>query len=279
MSAPFHAASLRVEGGIAEFVHERPQARNPLSGDLRLDYLQMLDTVEAMPDLRVLILRGAGGSFCAGGDVGEMCARLDDPQAMAPERTRRRIEVANGWLQRLLELPAVVVAAVDGPAYGGGFSLALHADFLLATPRARFCMSYARVGVMPDFGTHYLLPRIVGLAAARELLLSARSIGAARARRLGLVHAIHPEEELAHAARVLAMRLCEGPPEVFAMSKQLLNRSHDADYRTLGAMEAQAQAVAMASPYHQEAVRRFRARTPLAYDWDRDGSLGFDDHE
>lgn len=279
-SFSLRAASLHVEDGIAEFVHERPQQRNPLSADLRLDYMQMLDVLEGDAALRVLILRGVDGSFCSGGDVQEMCERLDDAQASAPERTRRRIESANAWLQRLLALPAVVIAAVDGPAFGGGFSLALHADLILASPRARFCMSYARVGVMPDFGSHYLLPRIIGLAAARDLLLTARSIGAAEARRLGLVRAIHPEDELTSQARALAQRLCQGPPDVFAMTKQILQRSFNADYGTLGSMEAQAQAVAMVSHYHRNAVQRFRSRLPLAYDWDRDaGALGFDRHD
>jgi 2-(1,2-epoxy-1,2-dihydrophenyl)acetyl-CoA isomerase len=276
----FQAASLQVEAGVAEFVHERAQARNPIGTELREDYVRMLDFVERDRSIRVLVLRGAGGSFCAGGDVREMAARFDHPEAHTPEITRQRIDMANAWLQRLLELDALVIAAVDGPAFGGGFSLALHADLVLASPQARFCMSFPRIGAVPDFGTHHLLPRVVGLGVARGLLLTGRSIGAREARRLGIVHAIHAADQLTDRARDTARLLCNGPAEVLATSKRLLNRSHCTDYRTSGQLEAQAQGIAMASPWHHDAARRFREKQPLAFDWDRDGaSLGFDSHE
>jgi 2-(1,2-epoxy-1,2-dihydrophenyl)acetyl-CoA isomerase len=268
----FQAASLHVADGVAEFVHERPQARNPLGTELRQDYLHLLDWLEADDGVRVLVLRGADGCFSAGGDVREMVARLDDPQAHTAERTRARIEAANAWLQRLLVLDKVVIAAVDGPAFGGGFSLALHADLVLATPRARFCMSFARVGAVPDFGAHYLLPRVVGLGAARDLLLTARSIGAKRAQQLGIVHAIHPPGELTARAIELARRFTDGPHEVFAATKRMLRRSLHDDYATMGTLEAQAQGTAMAAPYHHDAARRFRGKDALAFDWDRDGA-------
>jgi 2-(1,2-epoxy-1,2-dihydrophenyl)acetyl-CoA isomerase len=272
----FQAASLHVADGVAEFVHQRPRARNPLGSELREDYIRLLDVVEREPAIRVLILRGEGG-FSAGGDVREMAARLDAPDAHTPETTRRRIAAANAWLERLLALDALVIAAVDGAAYGGGFSLALHADLVLASPEARFCMSFPRVGAVPDFGAHYLLPRVVGLGAARGLMLTGRSIGAKAARRLGIVHAIHPADQLAQRARDTARLLCEGPAAALACSKRLLNASHDSGYRALGQLEAQAQGIAMASAYHHDAARRFRDRQALAFDWDRDATdLAFD---
>lgn len=276
----FKAATLHVEAGVAEFVHCNPRARNPLGTELREDYVRLLDIVERDSSIRVLILRGEGGSFSAGGDVREMAARLDDPQAHTPETTRRRLDTANAWLGRLLELDAIVIAAVEGAAYGGGFSLALHADLVLASTEARFCMSFPRVGAVPDFGAHYLLPRIVGLGAARDLMLTGRSVGARTARRMGIVHAIHPAGQLPQRAREAARLLCEAPSAVLACSKRLLNRSHGTDYRTLGQLEAQAQGIAMASPYHHDAARRFRDRQPLAYDWDRDAAaFGFDNDD
>jgi 2-(1,2-epoxy-1,2-dihydrophenyl)acetyl-CoA isomerase len=274
MTVPtFQAASLRVSGDVAEFVHTRPEARNPLGQALREDYVRLLDWMgSGGRAVRALVLRGEGGNFSAGGDVREMAARLQSPQQHTPAQTEARIASANRWLQQLLGLDAVVIAAVDGPAFGGGFSLALHADLVLATPRARFCMSFARVGAVPDFGAHCLLPRVVGLGVARDLLLTARSIDAAEARRLGIVHAVHPVEQLSDRALAAARQLARGPREVFAATKRLLRRSHDADYLALGGMEAHAQGLAMAAPYHHDAARRFRDRQPLAYDWDRDGA-------
>ncbi len=278
----FQAASLCVHGDVAEFVHTRPEARNPLGQALREDYVRLLDWMgSGGRAVRALVLRGAGGSFSAGGDVREMAARLQDPQQHTPAQTEARIETANRWLQQLLGLDAVVIAAVDGPAFGGGFSLALHADLVLATPRARFCMSFARVGAVPDFGAHWLLPRVVGLGVARDLLLTARSIDATEARRLGIVHAVHPVEQLPESALAAARQLARGPRDVFAATKQMLQRSHDHGYLALGGMEAHAQGLAMAAPDHHEAARRFRDRQPLAYDWDRDAATpatGKDDH-
>ncbi|VTU27399.1 4-chlorobenzoyl coenzyme A dehalogenase [Variovorax sp. PBL-H6] len=272
----FEVATLHVAAGVAEFVHEQPKARNPLGQPLRRDYVRMLDRIEADASIRVLILRGAGGSFSAGGDVREMTARLEHPEQHTPETTRRRIENDNAWLQRLLQLRAVVIAAVDGAAFGGGFSLALHADLVLATPGACFCMSFPRIGAVPDFGAHYLLQRIAGLGAARELLITGRTIDAQEARSLHMVHAIHPADQLVERARETARRLCTGPAEVFATTKRLLNQSAQADYRAMGALEAEAQGSAMSADYHHDAARRFTARQPLAYDWDRDArDLGF----
>jgi len=272
----FEVATLHVDAGIAEFVHDQPRARNPLGQPLRRDYVRMLDRIEGDEKIRVLILRGAGGSFSAGGDVREMTSRLEDPVQHAEASTRQRIEKANAWLQRLLGLRAVVIAAVDGAAFGGGFSLALHADLVLATPQARFCMSFPRIGAVPDFGAHYLLSRVVGLGAARDLLITGRSVDAQEARSMHIVHAIHPADQLAERAREVGRRLCDGPAGVFAATKRLLVQSAHAGYREMGSLEAAEQDLAMSADYHQDAARRFTASQALAYDWDRDASeLGF----
>lgn len=276
----FQAASLSVDCGVAEFAHERPDTRNPLGSELREDYVRLLDYLEQDQSIRVLILRGSGGSFCAGGDVREMTARLENPALNGAELTRQRIQHANAWLHRLLNLKATVIAAVDGPAFGGGFSLALHADLMLASSQARYCMSFPRIGAMPDFGAHNLLVRVAGLGNARSLLFTGRSIGAHEARRMGIVHAIHPAAELISRARETARLLCEGPADVLADVKHLLNGEASLDYVSAGNFEAEAQGRAMASVYHRDAARRFRTRQPLAYDWDRLGdSLGFQEDE
>src|SRR5690606_27306806 len=147
-------SSLKIIGGVAEFTHGDPARRNPLGSALRKDYERMLDIVGNDPDVKCLLLAGSGGSFCAGGDIREMRGRIEtgDPSAHSPDAARRRLAAASRWLSRLRELDAIVIACVDGPAYGAGFSLALHADFILASPRAEFCMSFIRLGLVPDFG-------------------------------------------------------------------------------------------------------------------------------
>jgi len=267
----FRAASLSIEYGVAEFVHDNPASRNAMSTDLRADYARMLDAVEADGSVRVLVLRGAGGSFCAGGDLREMAGRIDDPVAGAPAATRQRIGAASPWLRRLLDLDAVVVAAVDGAAAGAGFSLALHADLVVASSNARFCMSFPRIGAVADFGAHYLLPRIVGLSAARGILLTGRTLEVDEAHALGIVHAVHEPQALLPAVRELAGQICRGPADALALSKRMLNLSLDADYATMANMESLSQAVAMSTPFHRDAVRRFGNKQAQSYDWDRDG--------
>lgn len=265
------ASALHIVDGVADFVHTTPSSRNAMSADLRADYASMLDAVEADETVRALILRGEGGSFCAGGNLHEMAERLDDPVAGAPAATRRRIGSTASWLRRLLELDAVVIAAVDGPAVGAGFSLALHADLLIASSAARFCMSFPRIGAVGDFGAHYLLPRIVGLSAARSILLTGRTLDAGEAQALGIALAVHEPATLVQRAHELARQVCKGPPDALAMSKRLLNHSFESDYATMANLESLSQAVAMSTGYHAEAVQRFKNRQHQPYDWDREG--------
>lgn len=270
ISGSLKASALTIADGIAEFTHERPETRNAVSSDLRADYVTMMDFVAGNPDVKVLIISGSGGSFCAGGSIKEMRERRQNAAGNTPDVTRRRIASTTVWLNRLRELDKIVIAAVDGPAYGGGFSLAPHADFVLASEGATFAMSFPRVGLSPDYGTAYLLPRIVGLSAAKDLALTGRTIKADEALRLGVVRSVHPAGQLLEEARRMARAFCKGPSEVFAMTKTMLNRATESDYVTLGGFEAYTHAVAMAMSYHGEAIDGFLAKQPPVFDWDRD---------
>lgn len=264
-------SQLRIDGPVAEFSHQRPAARNALSMALRDDYARMIDHVAADRSLRALILTGSGGSFCAGGDVKGMHERLGnpDPEFNSPDATRRRLKDSHRWLTRLRELEMPVIAAVDGAAYGAGFGLALQADFILASSRAAFCMSFARVGAVPDYGALYTLPRIIGISHAKELMLTARRVDAQEGKALGFVHAVHDPDTLLREAHTFAQRLASGPREAIGLTKELLNLSLDADYATMCALEANAQGVVMHAPYHADAAARFADGAPPRYDWDR----------
>lgn len=268
-------SQLRIDGAVAEFSHQRPDQRNPISMRLREDYAEMLRRVQAERSLRVLILTGSGGSFCSGGDIADMADRLVDPDPArnSPDATRRRLADIQRWLAVLHQIELPVIAAVDGPAVGAGFSLALQADFVLASTRAVFCMSFARLGAVPDMGAFHALPRIVGLARAKELMITGRRVTAQEAQTLGIVLELHAPEALADAARAFALRLAAGPREATAMTRKLLNRSFETDYLTMAELEAYAQAIAMATPYHLDAATRFARREPVPYDWDRDPAV------
>lgn len=267
----FRESALSVFGSVARFSHQRPASRNAMTMGLRTDYSEMLDRVEADRDLRALVITGDGGSFCAGGDLKYMQRLVDSQDASfsSPDATRRRMGESQRWLSRLRSLEIPVIAAVDGPAFGAGFGLALQADFVLASSRASFCLSFARVGVIPDYGTLYLLPRLIGLMRARELVYTARTVHAPEGKELGFVNTVHEPDELLPAAHRLAERLAAGPREAFALSKRMLNQSFESDYATFSMLEANAQAICMASEYHAAAVKSFLNGQSAAFDWDK----------
>src|SRR5690606_37876538 len=153
-------------------------------------------------------------------------------------------------------------------------SLALVADFVLASSRAQFCFAFARVGAVADFGAFHTVPRLIGLAKAKELMMTARRFGAAEALSLGLIYAVHEPAALLPQARRLGPRLAAGPQEAVGMIKNTLNRSFDMDYQSMAELEAAQQAVALATAYHAEAAARFTRGEPLAYDWNRDAEPG-----
>jgi len=260
------ASRLRIDGPVAELSHARGNVRNPMSEELRRDYGEVLDLIDARPELRVLVITGSAGSFCAGGDIRRMQQRLHDGRG--PEEMHQRMQRANRLLHRLRELELPLIAAIDGPAYGAGFGLALMADFVLASTRATFSASFARLGAIPDFGLLYTLPRRVGMARAKEIVLSARRIDVHEAQDLGLAYAVHEPEQLLPAAHALARKLCDGPREAAGMTRRLLDQSFETDFGTMCQLEAQAQAIAMHTPYHIDAVARFVERRPLRLDWD-----------
>ncbi|MBO9355750.1 enoyl-CoA hydratase/isomerase family protein [Bordetella petrii] len=254
------------EDGVAVFEHLRGEARNPLTMALRADYADMLAMVRDSR-ARALVLAGGGGAFCAGGDVKAMRARLADGSQAAG--VRQRLQDMHTWLQALRDLEIPVVAAVDGPAWGGGFAIALCADFILATPRASFCMVFLRIGALPDMGAIHLLPRAIGLTKAKELLMTARRVSAQEGERLGFVHSLHEPDALRDQALALARRFLAAPRVALGMTKRLANRAYELDAATLAELEACAQVACLAEPDHTEALERFVRKEPMRYDWDR----------
>lgn len=248
--------------GVACITMNRPEARNALDETMRLELPQVLQQVRDDPEVRAVVLHGAGGHFCAGGDLQAMQATR-----RTAYQSRQRLHAIHRWLPEWLNLEKPLIAAVDGAAFGGGFSLALTADFVLATPRAAFCQVFARVGLVPDMAAMYLLPRIVGLQRAKELMFSARVLGAEEAQRLGIVFALHEPEALLDAACELAGRFRHASPVSIGLTKNILNQSFQLDQRALAELESYAQGLCMDSDYHREAVDRFLARQPLPFQW------------
>lgn len=270
---PLRDSQLVITHGIAEFTHQRPDIRNAFSEALRLDYADMLHIVEKDRGIRVLIVTGSGGSFCAGGDLKALKTLHEhaDPSTRSADAMSRRVQDMHTWLRRLRHLDIPVIAAVDGPAAGAGFSLALAADFVLASTRAFFCMSFARIGLVPDLGALYELPRMVGMPLAKELAFTARRLTVEEALRHRIVHSVHAPESLLDETRQFALRLSAGPREATALAKRMLNTSFDVSYEAALEMECRAQGLAATTPWHAEAVAAFLAGEPARFDWERSG--------
>ncbi|MCD0503025.1 enoyl-CoA hydratase/isomerase family protein [Bordetella petrii] len=254
-------------GACAVLTMNRPAARNALDLELRAAFADMLPQVRDDAGIRAVVLTGAGGHFCSGGDIRAMNTGKGDTDVF---EGRTRILNMQRWFDELVDLEKPVIAAVDGAAYGAGLSLALAADFVLATPRASFCAVFARIGYVPDLGGMYLLPRAVGLARAKAMAFSARVVGAQEALGLGIAHQLVEPATLLDTAVELAGRFEQAPAGALGIMKSVMNHAFESDRRTVYMQEAMAQSLCRESAFHREAARRFLDKQAPLYQWPQD---------
>jgi 2-(1,2-epoxy-1,2-dihydrophenyl)acetyl-CoA isomerase len=247
-------------GAIATITLNRPEARNAIDLTMRRELVSALDEVEADEAARVLILTGAGGHFCAGGDVKSMRAR----RSTAAEG-RARVELLNRMVLRLVDFPRPTLAMVDGYAVGAGTNLALCCDLVVASDRAKFGELFNKIGLVPDGGGTWLLSRVVGLARATELIFTGDVFDAAEAGRLGLVNHVVPAAELAKVTRALAEKIAGGPPGVLRLAKHMVNRAATSDLAAALDLEAYSQGLSVASDDHQEGLAAFFGKRPPTF--------------
>jgi len=267
MSDDFENMTFEVFDGVAIVTIDRPEARNALNEAVRRDLGRALDRIEEGigSTIHAAILTGAGGAFCAGGDINTLKQSSGGPAS----QTRQRLRDSHRLMSRWFNLDVPTIAAVDGAAAGAGFSLALTCDFVIASPRARFVLSFGRIGLVPDWGALYLLPRIVGLQKAKELAFSARIVDAEEAHALGIVYEIVGDGEAVSAAVTFANRFRNASTLAISMTKDMLNQSFERDLATSLDIEASAQAIANNSDYHRDAVSRFLNKEPALFDWEK----------
>lgn len=260
----YETIEFSIDDGVA-FLHlNRPEAKNALDDVMRVEIADVvrhlregIDHKEL--DVRALVIGGRGGAFCAGGDV----------KSMATKKTSQmmhcRMTNVQDWFRDLLKLEMPVIAAVEGPAFGAGFSIALAADFIIATPKTSFCAAFGRMGLVPDTSIVFTLPRIVGLQRAKELLFSARVLGGEEAKAMGIVYDLVPEGEAIEAATELAHKMKLASVAAVGLTKQLLNQTFESSQPAIAQAEALAQAVAIGTDYHADAVQRFVGKSPLLF--------------
>lgn len=246
-------------GGIATITLNRPERLNALTFEV---YRELTDTFAALrdeKDIRVVVITGSGRAFCTGGDVKDIIGELfsRDIEGLL-EFTRMTCEL----VRNIRVLPKPVIASLNGTTAGAGACIALASDIRIATQDARIAFLFTKVGLAgADMGAAYLLPRVVGLAKATELLYTGDFISAAEAERIGLYNQVVPSStELSATTQNLAERLAQGPGFALAKTKEMLNRELDMNLEAALECEAQAQAICMQHPDYREAYEAFVAK-------------------
>ena len=242
------------DGNLGWVRINRPERLNAFAGDMRERLDTALAELDANDAVRCVAITGVGRAFSTGGDVQVMAdlARSRDAEAFeALVRTGVRV------VKRIDGMRKPVIAAVNGAAAGAGACLALACDRRIASQNATIGLTFVRVGLHPDWGGAYFLPRVIGSALAAELVMTGGMINAKRAERLGLFNRVVPADDLESAVRGLAGQIAAGPPEVIADAKRTLRRSLAADLDEILEMEAAAQVRAFRSPDFDEGIRAF----------------------
>lgn len=236
--------------GVATVTLNRPEKLNPLTFESYADLRDLLGELPHHQDVRALIIRGEGRAFCAGGDVDEIIGELI---TMEPRDLMRFTKMTGDAIRAMRECPIPIVAAIQGIAAGAGAVIALAADFRVVAESGRFAFLFTKVGLSGgDMGAAYLLPRVVGLGRATDLLMLGGTIDAATADRYGLVSRLVADDELDTAAGELARTLADGPTLAIAQTKSLLTRELDMSMSSAMELDAMTQALLMTSADHAE---------------------------
>jgi 2-(1,2-epoxy-1,2-dihydrophenyl)acetyl-CoA isomerase len=248
---------LKKENGIATITLNRPDKRNAVNFKMLEELVDVTSDVGRDPTVKVVIITGAGKAFMAGGDINEL---ISATTGIDPLEMRNSVQRAGQIALNLRGMAKPVIAAVNGPAVGGGCSLALTCDIILASENARFSASFVNVGLHPDGGLIYFLPRLVGMAKACEMVFTGRVLDAPEAERVGLVNRVVPAELLDSTTKELALSLAQGPSVAIGLAKMSLHRGLAMDLASALEVEATAQIICSLTEDIQEGIRAFREK-------------------
>lgn len=245
--------TLRVEAGVAWLTLSRPDKRNAVGPELALALRELADRCADDPDVRCVVLTGSGRFFCVGGDIDLFSEAGDDAEAMVLAMAHS----LHAGILRLATMNKPLVVAVNGPAAGAGLSLAICGDIVIAAQSAHFTSAYSAVGLTPDGGATWWLPRLIGMRRAQDMILTNRRVSPEEALAIGLVTRVVPDEELEAAAREIAASFVAGPVRSFAKCKALLLSSADDTLAAHLDAEAAGIAAACGSPEGREGVAAY----------------------
>ena len=246
-----------MRGTVAIICLNRPEVRNAINDQMRQELIAAFEWADKTPEIRAIILTGAGKGFCSGGDIGGMRDRLNAPQGdvayngwKRQKQTHRGVAVIHGCTKP-------VIAAMNGAAFGLGLDMAMACDFIVAAEGAKMSMSFLKRGLVSDGGGMYFLPRRVGLSRAKELILSGRVVISDEALALGLVDRVVPSEDLVDVCCAWAAELTQGSPAAVALTKAILDKTFESSDEEVFAQGRQAQAICYTTKEHRAAVEAF----------------------
>lgn len=251
------------KNGVGIITLNRPDKLNAFNDELTFSLQDALKEMEKDAAVRAIIITGAGRGFCSGQDL--QSRSISQEMGQRPslgDSIRRRY---NPIVLKLRRMEKPIIAAVNGVAAGAGASLAFACDFRIITDSTTFIQSFTRVGLVPDSGSTFMLPRLIGVTRAFELMLSADKMDAAEAQRLGLVNKVVPADQLMSEATALAEKLALGPSKAFGLTKRAVNRAIFHDLEELLEYEAGLQEIAGRSDDFQEGVKAFVEKRQPAY--------------
>ena len=248
----------RLDAHAAIITLNRPDARNALTIDMKHALWELLPKLRRDPEVRCLLLTGAGGAFCAGGDTKRMTQEGRPPSL---EERRRQLEWEHDIPYWLHTMEKPTIAALPGPAAGAGFALALSCDLRVAAERAFVTTSYARLGLSGDYGCSWFLTQLVGTSRARELFFTSDRVDARECERLGIVNRVYADDEFEAESLKLARQIAAGPPIALAYMKENLNRATLAgDLETAMRIEADRMVRGAQTDDYREAIRAFNEK-------------------
>ena len=246
-----------VDAGVATLTLNRPAVLNALNLALKSELAERIAEMRSRRDVRAVVLTGSGRAFCSGGDIREM-----DAGRTSADTRERLLALHRNVLVPLATLEKPVIAAVNGAAVGAGLSLALACDLVFAAERATFGAVFSRRGLVPDAGAAFRLVRCVGVARAKELAFSGRSVAAAEALQIGLVQRVVADDDLLRQAQAFAATLAQGATVALGLTKRLLDLAPSSDLESMIEHEIGAVIQAVGTSDHAEALRAFAEKRP-----------------
>jgi len=251
----FETLIFEEESGVGIITLNRPANLNAINYKMIREYVDALKAIREDDGIRAVIVTGSGKGFCSGADLGSVEIPLNVMKSL--EMRSYVQDHLQNMMFSMLGLEKPIVGAINGMAAGAGCNLALASDIIIASEDARFTQIFVKRGLVPDMGGMYLLPRLVGMAKAKELIFTGEIIDAQEAYRIGLVNRVVPADKLMAEAQEFAKKLAEGPTRTIGMAKKMLNKSFESDLETVLAYEANAQGIAISTKDAKEGFSSF----------------------